>query len=319
MSDATISEVLEGVNFASCIFNASGCWCTTEKELKDLGRSQSGAVVAKSGTVNYRKGNPEPRLHTTDPHGSINSMGVPNLGYKFYTEFGNTVTNKPFIQSLIPFSHDDLRLMLTDINSNVINGPRMVEVNLSCPNLIKKSIVGLNFELFEEYVQIMQELDTPNLVIGIKLPPYYQNHEFDTVSDIVLRYPKIRFLTCINSVVNGLIIDVENEQTTIHPKNGYGGVGGIYCRPTALANVNQFYRRVGDKVAIIGCGGVENGTEVFAHILAGATLVEVGTQLMKDGPGLFERLNVELEALMTIKDYKKLSDFRGKLKTMEHV
>jgi dihydroorotate dehydrogenase (fumarate) len=319
MATTNIGEVFEGINFKSCITNASGCWCTKSDELSDLVLSEAGGVICKSGTVKVREGNSKPRLHVSDPYGSINSMGVPNLGYQFYTNFGNDIKNKPYIQSLIPFSHDDLKEMLTFINNNVKNSPRMVEVNLSCPNLIKKSIVGLNFDLFREYAQIMQELETPNLILGIKLPPYYQNHEFDTVSEIVLNHPKIRFVTCINSVVNGLIIDVENEQTTIHPKNGYGGIGGIYCRPTALANVNHFYKRLQDKVHVIGCGGVESGKEVFAHILAGASLVEVGTQLMKDGPKVFSRLNNELKEIMERKGYKSLNEFRGMLKVLPSI
>ncbi len=311
-----IATNIGGVNLKTCIFNASGCWCTTRDELTDLVNSDAGAVVSKSGTVKLRKGNPEPRLHTTDTYGSINSMGVPNLGFDFYTKFFNdTKDNKPYFQSLIPFSQDDLRMMLKDIDDNA-NSQRLIEVNLSCPNLIRKSIVGYNFELFEEYVGIMQETSPENLVLGIKLPPYYQNHEFDTVSEIILKYPIVKFITCINSVVNGLIIDTVSESTTIHPKNGLGGIGGVYCRPTALANVNQFYRRLNGQVDILGCGGVQNGRDVFAHLLAGACAVEVGTQLMKEGPELFTRLNSELVAIMNKKNYGKISECVGKLKVI---
>ena len=53
---------------------------------------------------------------------------------------------------------------------------------------------------------------------------------------------------------------------------------------------------------IIGCGGVTSGTYVFEHILAGATLVQVGSQLMKEGPSCFSRIKNELEEIMEKKD-----------------
>ena len=140
--EADIRTTIAGVNFNTCIFNASGCWCTTGEELNNLIESSAGAVVSKSGTVDPRDGNPEPRLFTKDPYGSINSMGVPNNGFEFYTKFGNEVNTKPFIQSIIPFSQDDLELMLVKMDSLITNGPRLVEVNLSCPNIVNKSVVA---------------------------------------------------------------------------------------------------------------------------------------------------------------------------------
>ncbi len=48
--------------FKNPIMNASGCWCTTEKELLELANSNSSAVVSKSCTPSYRYGNQH--LHT---------------------------------------------------------------------------------------------------------------------------------------------------------------------------------------------------------------------------------------------------------------
>lgn len=80
------------------------------------------------------------------------------------------------------------------------------------------------------------------------------------------------------------MIDVEQEAVVIKPKDGFGGIGGDYVLPTALAtHVNAFYRRCPEK-QIIGCGGVKTGEHVFMHLLAGASLVQVGTALYEEGP-----------------------------------
>ena len=78
-----LSTTIAGVRFPSCCMNASGALCVTREELLALGRSRAGAIVTKSMTVEPRDGNPTPRYYGF-PGGSINSMGLPNLGYKAY-------------------------------------------------------------------------------------------------------------------------------------------------------------------------------------------------------------------------------------------
>jgi dihydroorotate dehydrogenase (fumarate) len=67
---------------------------------------------------------------------------------------------------------------------------------------------------------------------------------------------------------------------------------------------------------VIGCGGVKSGAEAFMHILAGASLVQMGTALYEEGPSIFARVKAELLTIMAQKGYGKLSDFHGKLKTL---
>ena len=304
---------IASVNFQSCIYNASGCNCTTKDQLDNLYKSKAGAVISKSGTVKPREGNPEPRLSLV-AHGSINSMGVPNLGYKFYLDYSKQMVNKPYIQSIIPFSIDDLEHMLIDINKNSIH-PYLVEVNLSCPNIINKSIFALDYESFDKYFNVNNSINTSNLIIGLKLPPYFEFPQFEQVANIIKKYDnKIKFITCINSLVNGLIIDSDKEETLIYPKEGYGGIGGIYAKPFALSNVNRFYKLLGDTIDIIGCGGISSGQDAFDHILCGASAVQVGTQLIKEGSDCFERIEKELIEIMERKGYGNVSDFKGQLK-----
>ena len=96
---------------------------------------------------------------------------------------------------------------------------------------------------------------------------------------IIAKYP-INFITCINSIANGLVIDTVKECPVIYPKSGFGGIGGNIVKPTALANVRQFYNLLSPKMSVIGCGGVLTGEDAFHHLLAGASAVSVGTSLM---------------------------------------
>ncbi len=88
--------------------NASGALCVTREELLALGRSRAGAIVTKSMTVEARQGNPLPRYYGF-PGGSINSMGLPNLGYTPYAELIPELKRfgKPVIASVAGLCEDD--------------------------------------------------------------------------------------------------------------------------------------------------------------------------------------------------------------------
>lgn len=297
-------------NKYNCLMNASGCWCVTKTDLDELGLSMTGCIVSKSSTLQKRDGNPHPRQYF-DQYGSINSSGLPNLGYEFYMNYKKN-SSKPYIQSIYPFSNDELKIMLENLNKNVVN--HMVELNLSCPNLIGKQ--STNFDRYEEYIKTVDAINTTNLIIGLKLPPFYELIDYQKMYDIINKTNKIKFITCCNSLVNGLIIDPDNETTCIKPKDGLGGVGGVYCKPVCLANVYNFYKLFGKDIMIIGCGGIKNGKDVFEYILCGASAVQIGTQLMVEGPVCFERILREFQEYIESKGYENIEDFQGKLQTI---
>lgn len=306
----SIKTSICGIEMDSCIMNASGCLCTTKEELDNLQNSSSGAIVSKSGTIYSRIGNPNPRLHV-DNFGSINAMGLPNLGYEFYMDYGKNTT-KPYIQSIHPFSINDLDIMLKDLDS--IQTKRLIEINITCPNLVSGGNDN-SFESFEKYMDRIKQHKLNHIVCGLKLSPFYEPNHFDIMTNLLLKYD-VNFISCINSIPNGLIIDPENETTQIFPKNGLGGIGGNFIKPTALANVYNFSKRLNGQIDIIGCGGINNGDDVFEHILCGAKAVQVGTELIRSGVKCFDKLNNELSDIMNKKNYDKLNDFYGKLKVI---
>ena len=101
---------------------------------------------------------------------------------------------------------------------------------------------------------------------GVKLPPYFDMVHFKMAADVLNDFENVVFLTCCNSIGNGLVIN--DETSAIKPKGGFGGIGGLYIKPTALANVRMFSKLCPDKY-IIGCGGVRSGRDLFEHILWG--------------------------------------------------
>ena len=67
---------------------------------------------------------------------------------------------------------------------------------------------------------------------------------------------------------------------------------------------------------IIGVGGVATGTDVFEHLLCGASAVQLGTILVDEGLSSFERIEKELADMLHKKGYSSVEACRGKLKEL---
>ncbi len=300
-----------GVKLESFICNASGPRCTTLQELEAIGNSTSGAILTKSCTKEARDGNPEPRYQDV-PLGSINSMGLPNLGYKKYIEIIPQLKKfkKPVIVSVSGLSLGDNLEIITALNKTDVD---LIELNLSCPNVIGKPQVAYDFPATENMLTQVQKVCKKKL--GVKLPPYFDMVHFDDIAAI-LNSHKVGFVSAVNSIGNGLIIDPQTERPLIKPKGGFGGIGGKFLKPTALANVRRLYELLDRKIDIVGVGGIESGVDAFEFVLAGAKAVQIGTAFMQQGPKCFERISNEFESYVKKKGYRELEDFRGKLKAL---
>lgn len=283
----TLETTFFNHTFANPFMNASGVHCMTTTELVELEQSNAGAFITKSCTLNERAGNPEPRYFDV-PLGSINSMGLPNRGFDYYLDYAlnyEKQQTQPLFFSIAGMSAAENLEMLTLIEKSDFQG--ITELNLSCPNVPGKPQLAYDFEATEDLLQqVFARFTKP---LGIKLPPYFDLAHFDQMAEILNQFP-LTYVNSINSIGNGLYIDPQKEAVVIKPKEGFGGLGGEYVKPTALANVRAFYTRLKPEIKIIGTGGIRNGQDAFEHLLCGATMLQIGTELHKEGPKIFDRI-----------------------------
>lgn len=314
MSKVNISTTIGGVKLDTCIFNTSGPKDETLPLLKIIGKSKSSAITMKSCTLEPRIGNPEPRYANLPNKSSINSMGLPNLGYKEYVKFVPILKKqfkKPVVASICGMTLEDDVIMFKAFNSTEVD---LIEFNPGSPNTIGKPIVGYDVKEMDRLLATVTKICKKPL--GVKLPPYFDWVHFEQIANVLKKYP-VKFITCINSIGNGLVIDAKKEQAVIKPKGGFGGIGGRVIKYTTLANVRKFYELLGDKIQIIAVGGITSGIDAFEAILVGASAIQLGTIYMQEGPSCFARIQKELAEYMGKKGYKTIEDFRGKLKAIE--
>ncbi|CAE7227065.1 URA1 [Symbiodinium natans] len=306
-----------------------------DRELQHLD-SRSGAVCSKSATLQPRDGNEHPRYIELEGEAgscSVNSEGLPNAGIGLYTDVSvlrrlkdiAVPSGKPYILSISGLSLNENLSMLDGLvkHPETLHYLNAVEVNVACPNVPGKPLVGYDFPQLADVVEKIacHAIFSPphNVALGFKLPPYFDVPFFDAVAAMLNPQAKSRggalgYVVCCNTVGSALVVDVDSESTVLHPKGGFGGMGGHHVRLIALGNVRQFRERLDPSIDIVGCGGVSTGEDAFAHILCGASAVQVATQHRVEGAGCFARIAAELQALMQRKGYRRLDDFRGKLR-----
>jgi len=321
----SLDTTVGGVPLICCIYNASGPRTGSAEALEIIGRSEAGAVLAKSATLVAQDGNPMPRgvqaidLGELTCPGSINSEGLPNKGIDYYIDKETVdlvvATGKPYMLSLSGLKLQDNIEMINRIEK-VSAGIAAVELNLACPNIPGKPTVAYDFEQMEAVLKEITSLPLfaeKGLPLGVKLAPYFDFPHFQRAAEIINKFP-IQFVTCINTLGNALIVDAENEMSVIAPKGGFGGLAGGYVKWTALANVRQLRKLLREDIDIVGVGGIASGKDAFEMILCGASAVQVGTKHWTEGAKCFARIASELKELMTQKGYHTIKDFQGKLK-----
>ena len=114
-------------------------------------------------------------------------------------------------------------------------------------------------------------------------------------------------ISAINTVGPGMVINIKTKKPLLGNKRG--GVSGPAIRPFAVRCVYDIYEAV--RIPIIGMGGVTTWQDVVEIVMAGATLVGVGSATYIKGMNLYKQLTKELSDYMDKEGIKNLSDLVG--------
>ena len=115
--------------------------------------------------------------------------------------------------------------------------------------------------------------------------------------------------------IDGLILTnttVKNKENLIsHFKFEEGGLSGSPLNSISNEIIKKFYKYTGGRIPIIGVGGVNNGKTAFEKIKSGASLLQLYTSIVYEGPFVANNINKELSCLLKENGYKSISDAIG--------
>ena len=274
--------------FENPVTVASGTFGYAEKYYDQKAVSKLGALIPKTITLHAREGNPPPRIMET-PAGMINAIGIENAGVDAFIKTTLPLLTKikaPLILSVLGYSDEEFLALTKKINT--LKGISALELNLSCPNLKQKSLVAQDPQATARIVSRVKQVATFPVIA--KLSPNVTD-----ITEIAMAAVDAGAdgLSLVNTF-QAMAIDIETRRPVLG--NVTGGLSGPAIRPAALYMVYRVAQKV--KVPIVAMGGIMTARDALEFIIAGATMVAVGTANFIDP-------KAPLAVLRGIKEYMK--------------
>ncbi len=282
MKPGDIGVTIGPVRFKNPVFIASGICGYGEEYSPVVDLARLGGVVTKTITMRPRKGNLPPRVHEL-PHGLLNSIGLENVGLERYVNEKLPLLNqRPDVDVIVSVAAETEEefVQLADAFA-ARDGFSGLELNLSCPNVDGEALdQGRNPTLVERIARIVKDR-LPKKSLWVKVTP--------NITDVgtVARAAEqggADAISAINTLV-GIDFDLETGKPVF--ARGSAGYSGPAILPIALQKVWECSKAV--SIPIVGIGGIASVDDVRKFFLAGATAVQVGTQLFAD-PDLPQRI-----------------------------
>jgi dihydroorotate dehydrogenase (NAD+) catalytic subunit len=293
-----------GLSFQNPVLLAAGTAAYGEELSEVVRLDRLGGIITKAVSLEPRAGAPAPRVAEFDG-GMINAVGLANPGVLEVRErhlpwLARALPNARTIVNVIGFQTDEFPRVIEQLAEAPVHG---FELNVSCPNTKAGGTeFGADPCALREVVSGSRACTDRPLIV--KLSP--------TLTDIGgAARTAVEAGADAVSVVNtipGLSIDVERRR----PALGYGtgGVSGPGLLPVGV--LATWKVRKATDVPIIGIGGISSVDAVLQYVIAGASLVAIGTGALRD-PRLPERIVDGLDRWCHDHGVRSLSEIKGTL------
>ncbi len=262
-----LSVELCGMTLSTPLVPASG---TLAKEALGEVEGVYGAILPKTTTPAARAGNPPPRVAETSA-GMVNSIGLQNPGVeRFMEDLDAFDLGVPIFVSVAGETVRDFAALCERVSDD--GRVAAIELNLSCPNVEHGGLTFCAGPAAVEEVVAACRAAAPTKPLFAKL-----THEGVVGNARAAESAGADALTVMNTIP-ALTIDARKRSVLVR-----GGLSGPAVKPVALKAVHDVSRNVG--VPVLGGGGVTSGEDVAEFMLAGATVVQVGTASFVRDPG----------------------------------
>jgi len=264
-----------GLSFANPVLLAAGT-AAFGRELADvMDLERLGGIVTKAVSPQPRTGAPAPRV-AEFPGGMINAVGLANPGVEEVRArelpwLARHLRDTRVIVNVVGDAPEDYATVVRALDGE--RGVDAFELNVSCPN-VKAGGVEFGADPCALETLVRGARAASRRPLFVKLSP--------TLLDIVATArvavdAGADAITLVNTLP-GLVIDVERRAPALG--FGAGGVSGSDLLPVGVLATWKVHRALG--VPIVGVGGVASATDALQYILAGASLVGMGTAGLKD-------------------------------------
>ncbi len=301
MNEPNLSVNIGKIEFPYPVLAASGTFGYGDefKDLVDL--SKLGGMITKTITLAPKEGNPPPRIAET-VQGILNAIGLENVGVDNFIDEKLPLLKDAGVKVIASIAGGEIseyiRLARRLSEVETISG---LELNISCPNVKRAGGTLFAQDARATYKLVKAVRKATKLSIISKLSP--------NVSDIAsIARAAWEAGSDAVSLVNtflGMAVDVNTKMPKLG--NVTGGLSGPAIKPLALVKVWQVAKKI--DIPVIGMGGIMNAEDALEFIIAGASLVAIGTANFIN-PRAAQEIVAGIKNYMTqnnIEDIKELS------------
>ena len=312
----SLNQEVAGINFQNPVGLAAG-FDYLAKLTKILPVLSFGFQTVGTITNHPYDGNPKPLLGRLPKSKSLMvNKGFKNPGIKEIIKklqkngFGNPVgisigkTNTTKDETQLE-AVEDILSAFRAVEKSRINFS-YYELNISCPNLFG----NVSFYPTENLKQLLKAVTNLKLKkpLFIKMPIEQTDEEIIKMLDVVVGFT-------ISGVIFGNLQKNRKDEALNQEEVKKFPVGNFSGKPTEKRSnelIELAYKKYGKKLIIIGCGGIFNAKDAYKKIKLGATLVQLVTGLIFEGPQLVSQINIDLEKLLKKDGFINISQAIGK-------
>jgi dihydroorotate dehydrogenase len=256
-----------------------------------------GFVEIGAITPRPQPGNPRPRLfHISGKHAIVNRMGFNNEGVEAVAERIRHNKSRVPLGANIGKNKDtpnekaaqDYLTCFQKLRSLV----DYIVVNVSSPNTPNLRELQKKTSLIA-ILEKLQEENKRNIPLLIKIAPELGDSELQGVVEVAKK-TKIAGIVATNTL-----------------KTEQGGLSGTPLKKRSTEVIKQLYKKTQGRIPIVGVGGIFSGKDAYEKITAGASLVQIYTGLMYEGPGLVKRVKKELVELLKEDGFSNIQEAVG--------
>lgn len=216
-------------------------------------------------------------------------------------------TNSPLLKNQKESVEDILSAFKKFENSLVKNS--YYELNISCPNIIHGR--DISFYPSRNLRELLQSLK--NLIIKkpvfVKMPIEKTNEEIREMLQIMSEFSFVKGMIFGNLQKDRTNPSLDKEEVKLWK---VGNFSGKPCEQRSNELIRFAYQNFAKRFVIIGCGGVFSAKDAYKKIKLGASLVQLITGMIYQGPALITQINLELIDLLKEDGFKNIKDAVGR-------
>jgi len=312
-NDSTLETSVWGINFCNPVGMAAG-FDKDAEAMSGLSRVGFGFVEVGSITPLPQPGNEKPRVfRLVEDSAVINRYGFNSCGHDAALKRLEKFRSDDADSSVVIGINLGKNKTSESARDDYVNGVMKlgqygdyIVINVSSPNTPglrdlqgKKRLQNL----CDAAVKARNELSN-NPPILVKIAPDLTDDDKKDISSVVMQ-----------SAIDGIIVSntTISRPSSLESSNKQqgGGLSGRPLRHVSTALIKDMYKLTKGTVPIVGVGGIENGSDAYEKIRAGASLVQLYTAFTYHGPPIVDTIKKELSSLLKADGFACVKDAVG--------